>query len=76
MVGERSSCSQAERRARDRALRVGDVRAQILDYYATTEQVDLIVIGTHGRVGAAHMVLGSVAERIVRSAACPVLTLQ
>ena len=57
------------------AVRVGDVRAQILDY-ATAEPVDLIVIGTHGRVGAAHMVLGSVAERVVRSADCPVLTLR
>lgn len=35
---------------------------------------DLIVVGTHGRTGLAHVVLGSVAERIVRHATCPVLT--
>ena len=35
---------------------------------------DLIVVGTHGRTGIAHVVLGSVAERVVRRASCPVLT--
>jgi glycine betaine transporter len=35
---------------------------------------DLIVVGTHGRTGLAHAVLGSVAERVVRRASCPVLT--
>jgi nucleotide-binding universal stress UspA family protein len=35
---------------------------------------DLIVVGTHGRRGLAHMMLGSVAERVVRHASCPVLT--
>ena len=35
---------------------------------------DLIVVGTHGRTGLAHAMLGSVAERVVRRAACPVLT--
>jgi nucleotide-binding universal stress UspA family protein len=33
-----------------------------------------IVVGTHGRTGLAHVVLGSIAERVVRHAACPVLT--
>jgi nucleotide-binding universal stress UspA family protein len=35
---------------------------------------DVIVVGTHGRTGLAHVVLGSVAERVVRRAPCPVLT--
>ena len=35
---------------------------------------DLIVIGSHGRTGLAHMLLGSVAETVVRKAPCPVLT--
>lgn len=35
---------------------------------------DLVVMGTHGRRGLSHLVLGSVAERVVRSAPCPVLT--
>jgi nucleotide-binding universal stress UspA family protein len=37
------------------------------------EHADLIVMGSHGRTGLAHIVLGSVAERVVRHASCPVL---
>ena len=37
---------------------------------------DLIVMGTHGRTGLPHIVTGSVAERVVRKAACPVLTVR
>jgi nucleotide-binding universal stress UspA family protein len=37
---------------------------------------DLIVIGTHGRTGIKHFLLGSVAERVVRKAPCPVLTVR
>jgi nucleotide-binding universal stress UspA family protein len=37
---------------------------------------DLIVMATHGRHGMAHLLLGSVAERVVRTAACPVLTVR
>jgi nucleotide-binding universal stress UspA family protein len=37
---------------------------------------DLIVIGTHGRTGIAHMLLGSVAEQVVRTAPCSVLTIR
>jgi nucleotide-binding universal stress UspA family protein len=37
---------------------------------------DLIVMGTHGRTGLAHVFLGSVAERTLRNACCPVLTLR
>jgi nucleotide-binding universal stress UspA family protein len=42
---------------------------------ATAEQVDLIVMATHGRTSLSHLVLGSVAERVVRMAPCPVLTI-
>lgn len=38
--------------------------------------VDMIVMGTHGRSGLAHIVIGSVAERVVRKAPCPVLTVK
>ena len=44
--------------------------------YAKEEKFDLIVIGTHGRSGLAHMLLGSVAEKVVRKASCPVLTVR
>jgi nucleotide-binding universal stress UspA family protein len=40
---------------------------------AGNRAVDLIVIGTHGRTGLLHVLLGSVAERVVRLAPCPVL---
>ena len=41
---------------------------------AAAEGASLIVVGTHGRTGLAHVLLGSVAERVVRAAPCPVLT--
>jgi nucleotide-binding universal stress UspA family protein len=44
--------------------------------YARRSAIDLIVIGTHGRGAVAHLLLGSVAERVVRSAPCPVLTVR
>lgn len=37
---------------------------------------DLIVMGTHGRTGLSHLVMGSVAEKVMRHAACPVLTVR
>jgi len=41
--------------------------------YAPTERFDLIVMGTHGRTGLSHALLGSVAECVVRNAPCPVM---
>ncbi len=43
---------------------------------AEAEKVDLIVMATHGRTGLGHLVMGSVAERVVRTAPCPVLTIR
>ena len=43
---------------------------------AAERAVDLIVLGTHGRHGVAHLILGSVAEDVVRTAPCPVLTVR
>ena len=43
---------------------------------AESQGVDLIVMGTHGRRGMGHVLLGSVAERVVRLAPCPVLTVR
>ena len=42
--------------------------------YAEKEGIDLIVMGTHGRTGLTRLVMGSVAESVVRRATCPVLT--
>ncbi|HOX39533.1 MAG TPA: universal stress protein [Candidatus Brocadiia bacterium] len=42
--------------------------------YARQESVDLIIVATHGRSGITHAILGSVTEKIVRKAPCPVLT--
>lgn len=44
--------------------------------YARQAGVDLIVMATHGRTGLAHMLMGSVAEKVVRKAPCPVLTIR
>jgi len=43
---------------------------------AAERKADLIVMGTHGRTGLAHALMGSVAEKVVRMAACPVLTVR
>jgi len=43
---------------------------------ARDESVDIIVMGTHGRTGLAHVLIGSVAEKVVREAPCPVLTVK
>lgn len=53
----------------------GDAGAAILDV-ARDERVDLIVISSHGRTGLSRLLMGSVAEYVVRNAACPVLTLK
>lgn len=44
--------------------------------YAGAHGIDLIVMGTHGRGGMSHLLMGSVAERVVRTAGCPVLTVR
>ena len=44
--------------------------------YALEHNVDLIVMGTHGRGGVSHLLLGSIAEKVVRRAPCPVLTVR
>jgi nucleotide-binding universal stress UspA family protein len=55
-------------------VRRGPAARQILEA-AREAGSDLIVMGTRGRTGVAHVLMGSVAERIVRLAPCPVLTL-
>jgi nucleotide-binding universal stress UspA family protein len=44
--------------------------------YTRKNEIDLIIIGTHGHTGLRHMLLGSTAEQVVRHACCPVLTVK
>jgi nucleotide-binding universal stress UspA family protein len=44
--------------------------------YARDRGIDLIVMGTHGRGGMSHLLLGSVADKVVRTAPCPVMTVR
>ena len=55
--------------------RMGLTSHTIVDY-AKAINIDLIVMGTHGRTGMAHLFMGSVAERVLRHAPCPVLTVR
>jgi nucleotide-binding universal stress UspA family protein len=57
-------------------MRKSDAPADEIVKYAGSEHIDLIVMGTHGRKGVAHFFVGSVAEHVVRSAPCPVLTMR
>lgn len=59
----------------ERVLKEGTPYVEIVRY-AKEQNADLIVLGTHGRSGLAHALLGSVAERVVRKAPCPVLTVR
>lgn len=54
----------------------GAPAAEAIVDYAASQNIDLIVLGTHGRRGLSHLLLGSVAEHVVRSAPCPVLTVR
>src|SRR5271168_656846 len=53
----------------------GSPKAEIIQY-ARKQNIDLIVLATHGRTGLPHILMGSVAETVVRTAPCPVLTVR
>lgn len=53
---------------------MGDVGEHIVDY-ASTLEADLIIMGTHGYKGLEKIMFGSVADKVVRSAPCPVMTI-
>ncbi len=59
----------------ERHYLTGDPAHEILSF-AERENVDLIVIGSHGRTGLSRLLLGSIAEAVVRGANCPVLTVK
>lgn len=56
-------------------IKNGTAFVEIIDY-VRKESIDLIIMGTHGRTGLEHILIGSVAERVVRKAPCPVLTVR
>ena len=68
-----------EQKARVRAVlstRLGVPGSEILDRLGEEPKIDLIVMATHGRGGVARLVMGSVTDKIIRSAPCPVLTIR
>jgi nucleotide-binding universal stress UspA family protein len=75
-MGEAIEAAQAQLGERlSRRSETGDPIRKILDV-ARSDHFDLIVMGTHGRVGRLHALVGSVAEAVVRSSHCPVLTVR
>lgn len=54
----------------------GSSVANAITEYAAANAIDLIIVGTHGRGAVSRFLMGSVAERLVRSAPCPVLTVR
>ena len=55
--------------------RLGVPASEILDYLSTHREIDLVVMATAGRGAVGRMVMGSVADKIVRAAPCPVMTI-
>lgn len=57
-------------------FRTHGLPARVITDFASEASIDLIVVGTHGRGAFAHALMGSVAEQIMRTAPCPVLTVR
>ena len=75
LAAAKHAAVEAGARSVQTTLVQGGVTTEILRF-AKDRECDLIVMGTHGRTGMKHLLMGSVAEQIVRVAACPVLTLR
>ena len=58
-----------------RIVKTGVTFVEIIDYIKD-QDIDLVVMGTHGRSGIEHILIGSVAEKVVRKSPCPVLTVR
>ena len=58
-----------------RVVKTGVAFVEIIDY-AKSEGIDLIVMGTHGRSGIEHILIGNVAEKVVRKSPCPVMSIR
>ena len=58
-----------------RIIKTGVTSVEIIDYIKQ-QGIELVVMGTHGRSGIEHILIGSVAEKVVRKSPCPVLTVR
>lgn len=58
-----------------KVVRTGVAFVEIIDY-VKSEGIDLIVMGTHGRSAIEHILIGNVAEKVVRKSPCPVMTIR
>jgi nucleotide-binding universal stress UspA family protein len=58
------------------AIETGTNAATSITSYAQAQQIDLVIVGTHGRGAVKQLLMGSVAERVVRTAPCPVLAVR
>ena len=69
---------EAEWEAKHKILRVTGEGQPVVEIvrYANENKIDLIVMGTHGRSGISHVLLGSVADKVVHKSSCPVLTVR
>lgn len=56
-------------------IKTGTAFVEIIEYIRA-EGIDLVVMGTHGRSGIEHILIGSVAEKVVRKSPCPVMTIR
>jgi nucleotide-binding universal stress UspA family protein len=74
-LGQRQQVAEELGLSARRKILVG-VPAEAIVAEAQAEEADLIVVGTHGRTGLPHVLLGSVAEVVIRKAACPVLAVK
>jgi nucleotide-binding universal stress UspA family protein len=70
LLGESSTVRRVE------AVQIGTDIADKIVHYARAKAIDLVVMATHGRTGVQHFWLGSIVERVLRSAPCPVLVLR
>jgi universal stress protein A len=70
LLGERGTIRRVE------AVRVGQDVAETIAHYAEKQQIDLIVLASHGRSGLAHLLMGGVAEKVFRLAPCPILVIR
>jgi nucleotide-binding universal stress UspA family protein len=84
LAGDQAKAAMADftKRARDEGVDIANTRveqgdpARTIVEIAEREDYDLVAMGTHGRSGFAHLLLGSVAEKVVRRSPKPVLTVR